>query len=882
MEPEEERPNFQDRIPNQNQDSKPASETDAELQSETPPLWGAAGWGVLWLAAAAVLVFWTGALQSGESIGGARALTQGVLAGRDTLAHDYPAAWWGWRQVRENGELPFWNPCWFGGGPFIASQTFLPFYPPNWLMGVLAMPLGFNLQYPLHLLVAAATMGWTCRRRGLGWWAAGLAGLSWGFGGHLATLVGPGHLQKLQALSWMPLVVYGLGRIGGAQPGRGAVPLALGLTMQVLAGHLQIVYLSLAAGGAEFLARSAQWGMRNRIRNPESGIRNESEIQNPDDRTKEGPYSALAAKTLALAGAVGLAALLSAVLWMPTVEFAGMSNRQGALAWTDAVRGSLPPEEAFEVLLPRARGDSMPRGRGGYVGRMGASPTSSAERMTSDYAGTGTFAFAMLGLVFAGRRRGALGWWLLAAVGVTLSMGGYLGDIYRVLLKIVPGLARFRSPSTMMALTAFGMAMAAGVGLEGLMTTVKERKENPKRSDVVWRILSICIAAGLLMYWSERAARMHEMTSGPANRGILTAHMLMQSMVHTLRALLACVVASSFVVVVAGTGRRGVLAVNAGMVALSAAWGTDLVVNARPFWNAVEAAPYEAYMRNHWAMGAWEKDAAEGRGPVRIHEVGGELKNWALTYTDYERGRVISAAHGYHPLAYIDYFRLLDGLDFTHPNFLKLMAVRWVLWPEWADAQGRARPAGYREVGAAAGLRLLHNPQTAFVWPAGPLHHAASREDLRDWLRDPDNDPYARTVVVEEDAAGEQQHEFGDETFGEFRYRVWPMGPGDLLIDYEAAGSGRAIVSEPAAPGWRAWLSRGDEPESAAIRIERAFGYVMLLGPLPEGRGHVRLAYDPASQRLGLYLTTWGLFIIGWRIGRRKGSKSQVRISNGN
>src|SRR5690606_34094604 len=125
-----------------------------------------------------------------------------VLAGHDTLTHDYPAYWWGWSRIREAGRIPLWNHAWFGGLPFIASQTFMPFYPLNWLRAVLPFPAAFNIQYPLHLWLAAVVMFVALRRRGLGMWAAGIAGLAWGLGGHLATLAGPGHIQKLQTLAW--------------------------------------------------------------------------------------------------------------------------------------------------------------------------------------------------------------------------------------------------------------------------------------------------------------------------------------------------------------------------------------------------------------------------------------------------------------------------------------------------------------------------------------------------------------------------------------------------------------------------------------------------------------------------------------------------------
>ncbi len=256
----------------------------------------------------------------------------------------------------------------------------MPFYPPNWLGGVLPFPLAFNVQYPLHLLLAALAMAWACRRRGLGWLAAGLAGLSWGFGGHLATLVGPGHIQKLQTLAWLPVVTTGMRELAGERPRRGLLPFALGLALQVTAGHLQIVWLTLGAGALEALATCAV--RLCKFRNPRF------------------VFGALGWG----AAALGLALGLSAAFWVPTVEFARLSNRQGKLSWEDETRGALPPDEMFEFALPRLRGDSMPAGRGPYLGRYGESTPDSKiklapERVVSDYVGAGVLLFALFGLL---------------------------------------------------------------------------------------------------------------------------------------------------------------------------------------------------------------------------------------------------------------------------------------------------------------------------------------------------------------------------------------------------------------------------------------------------------------------------------------------------
>ena len=426
----------------------------------SPKLWGL--WIVVWIALAVALINLTGPARTGQEVIGWRVLTEGVLAGQDTIVHDYPATWWGWSEIRRAGRLPLWNPCWFGGIPFVASQTFMAFYPPGWLGAILPFPLAFNIQYPLHLILAAWVMAWACRRRGFGILAAGLAGIGWGFGGHLATLAGPGHIQKLQALAWLPMVTLGSSEIARGRMRRGVWPLTIGLALQITAGHLQIVYLALATAMLEALAIIIS--SKSRVAS--------CELRVPRIKSRAGWLA------IGFAGAIAL----SAVFWIPTVEFARLSNRQGALEWDDATRGSLPPEEAFEFVLPRLRGDSMPRGRGSYWGRYGESPTSAPERVVSDYVGAGVLLFALWGLIVRGaRRREAWGWTTLAATALVLSMGKYIPWLYRPAFAFIPGLSHFRSPSTMMALLAYGLTMASAVGVDAFFRAPEQIENNQNR-----------------------------------------------------------------------------------------------------------------------------------------------------------------------------------------------------------------------------------------------------------------------------------------------------------------------------------------------------------------------------------------------------------------
>lgn len=824
-------------------------------------------WLALWALAALALVWAIGPSNPAQNMGGLGALTHGVLAGRDTLTHDYPATWWGWSQVRATGNLPLWNPSWFCGEAFIASQTFMPFYPLNWLAAVLPFPLAFNIQYPLHLLLAAAVMGWAVRRRGLGWTAAGLAALSWGFGGHLATLAGPGHIQKLQTLAWLPMVALGASLIARGQVRRGLLPLGVGLALQVTAGHLQIVYLTLIVAMLEGLA----------------GLVGTATVE---ERAKPTyvPFDFRGAGALmALALAVGL----SAIFWVPTVEFAGLSNRQGALSWEDATRGSLPPEEMLEFALPRLRGDSMLHGRGEqltgrpagafYLGRYGESSTSAPERVVSDYIGAGVLIFALYGFFAGGRRRmQAWGYGALALAILLLAMGRYLPWFYKPALTLVPGLSHFRSPSTMMALFAYGMVMAAALGAQeffaGFCAGTDRTKNGRKLGAWMIALGVLTLGVALLSGSSLRgvAEAMVRLADPAEMRKSQLLWLRLAAMQHLFFGLgLVLAAAGGWAMVAGATAIRPALRrVGATLLlgALGLGWGWDLASNARPFWNAEAIAPYKQFLTTHWAMPQW----AQSEEPVRYLEFGNELSNRALTLSNFKRGLSIGSASGYHPVAYKKYFEMLDKMGFTHPNFLRLFAINYLIWPEGIKAE---RPAGYLELDRMGNQLLLRNTDVAYVRPMRHLQAVPDQKALLDRISKPDFHVYESSTVTNDQLEDKKHHNRARRLDDmKLQTRIYVRAPGETQMRLSCLKRGLVIVSEPAVPGWRVWING----RNADRRLSVVDGFFLSI-LLEAGRNDVWLVYDPVSQRLGLYVTLLTLAGLSFITGRHLAGRRPIR-----
>lgn len=778
-------------------------------------------WALVWLAAAVAL---PGLNRSG-GLGGWAAMSAGVLAGQDTLSHDYPAAMWGWGEMCRSGRIPLWNPSWFCGQPFVASQTFMAFYPPNWLSLVLPFPLAFNIQYPLHLWLAAAAMAWAVRRRRMGWWAAGLAGLAWGFGGHVATLTGPGHLQKVQALVWLPIVVWGFAEILAGRFRRAAAPWAAALAMQVLAGHLQIVYLSLMAGGLEGAARWSYAGYQAFSK----------------EKHQAAQRVFTTRRALAMSGALALAMALSAVFWIPTVEFAGQSNRQGAISYEDAARGSIPPEEAMEWALPRLLGDSMTYSRFPYRGRFGESATSSAERIISDYAGAAAILLALAGLL-GGRgrlRRRALSFWGLAAMALWLSLGRYSGGLHWLAWRFLPGFSHFRSPATTMALVSYGLSMAAACGAASSAGLRRHLTKNT----IIFAGLLATLTVACLIYGLGYTKGDEDALSGAP-------------LALSITRLLGVMGFSMLLLTLFRGRRRGV-----GLALLTLVLAVDLLENDRAFWVSVDARPYSQYLTKHPALAIW------GRAPqpVRHLQAGNELSNRALTLSDFDRNRTIATTEGYHPVAYRRYYTLLEGLGGYSPAFLRLMGVGFLILP-----QGMNAPANFQPVGPLGGGQLWTAPDHPYARRLTSLTLAPNPATMLEGLRAPSTDARAQAWIAPGAARDAGLLRPGAPEAGPLlQFPPAPCAtavtipdPGQRLVDVQTGAPGLIVMAEPAVSGWRAWVN--DVP-ATIIQVDGLLPAVAV----PAGSSRIRLAYDPWSQRLGLFLTCWGLGALGWLAGHR-------------
>jgi hypothetical protein len=327
----------------------------------------------------------------------------------------------------EFGQWPLWNAQLFGGQPFAADPLAGMWYPPNWLLLVVPLMLGFNLLFWLHLAAGGLGVYLLLRAEGVGGWPALLAGACFAGTPKLIAHIGAGHVSLVAAVAWTPWLLLAVRRAARAAGWQNGATAGVVLALTFLADVRWAFYAGwLAVGYAAF----AVWGNRsnyNKAARPQTA--------KTVAAAGKSDYSA----TKAMFGAAVTALLLAAPLALPLVEFVQHSRRAG-LSLAEAGEFSLPPIYLLGLLIPNVGGFHE------YMTYVGVIP---------------------LVLAAAGVGRHTAFWWATALVAAVVALG-VNGPLYPVLFRMLPGLNLMRVPPRAWFLVALALCALAGHGAQRL------------------------------------------------------------------------------------------------------------------------------------------------------------------------------------------------------------------------------------------------------------------------------------------------------------------------------------------------------------------------------------------------------------------------------
>lgn len=309
------------------------------------------------------------------------------------------------------GHLPFWNPDIYLGVPFLANAPSAVFYPANLLFLIGGQPQLLTVSMVGHVALAGIFMYLFCRQALDLSPGAALSGALALAGSGFAV----GHSEQLNqgdALPWVPVIVLGLDQAYRQRDPRWAALLAVGLALEVFAGHPQIVYYTGLICGAWLLGLLI------------------------------GERSVKGLALVAAGTAAGL--LVAAVQFLPTLELSRQSIRGGGLP------------------LAEARGFGMPLH--GVLAQYFPDYVSSINPEWAGYVGMAATMFAVAGLVAARRDARLVALAIAAAVALLLAVSD--SPAFEIAYRFVPGIPLFRAPSRIVLIVVFALSALTAVGVD--------------------------------------------------------------------------------------------------------------------------------------------------------------------------------------------------------------------------------------------------------------------------------------------------------------------------------------------------------------------------------------------------------------------------------
>jgi hypothetical protein len=163
-----------------------------------------------------------------------------IFSHLDTHTYSYPLK----DLIREqylSGMLPLWNIYMFSGFPLLAESQLAVLYPFAVLPSlVLPEHLGYNMDVALHICLAGFFTYLYARRLEQGYGTSILAGILFAFMGSLVRLAP--QLPLLHSAAWIPFILYGFEGIRSRVSIRSCFPAAVGIAMQIYAGHPQVCF----------------------------------------------------------------------------------------------------------------------------------------------------------------------------------------------------------------------------------------------------------------------------------------------------------------------------------------------------------------------------------------------------------------------------------------------------------------------------------------------------------------------------------------------------------------------------------------------------------------------------------------------------------------
>jgi hypothetical protein len=361
-------------------------------------------------------------------IPGDRVLSQ---LGMDTSNYFVYSRQFGFEQLRA-GNLALWNPHVFSGLAFFGNFQSALLYPPNWIL-YLTLPLAkaVDCEFALHVFILGLFMAMWAGHYKLHplavLFAACVAMFSRPFFGDILL----GHLAPIDSMAWVALILLSIDSLLGQPCAKWVIVGIFAFSMQVLAGHPQVLFNTIVTGAIYVAIRL--------VRAPRP------------------------VRTLLALSVVGAGALLicAAQLWTG-LQVAAEGTRQGGSSFAFASSFSLSYNSFLTLLVPDFFGDMI------------------RFPLWVDWGANANLFFGLTGLTMAilGTRvksphRGA--WILMVVVLLCIALGDNT-PLFGLLYRVVPGFNLFRRPEAYAFEFMLFMALLSAFGMDALIRSAAGAK----------------------------------------------------------------------------------------------------------------------------------------------------------------------------------------------------------------------------------------------------------------------------------------------------------------------------------------------------------------------------------------------------------------------
>jgi hypothetical protein len=757
------------------------------------------------------------------------------------------------RERIRQGEVPLWNPYELGGNVLLANNQSAALYPPNFLLYLFPLPTGINLVTALHAFLTGLFMFGLLRALALRPVAAMTGALAWMFCG--LQIVWTEFQTPTAALCWLPGALWAWERFmrtGGWCTGVFGAGGAL--AMSLLAGHMQFAFYVLLAFTLYAVFRC-------------SGVRVFGCSGNTTAPSRLYPF-------LALFGALVFGIAVSMAALLPVLEMGRMNFRAGKPSYAASVALRLPPENLLTLLQPDLFGnprdyvafdaEGLPKEGHAYWGSFDFIEYTA-------YPGIPALMLALIGIfdfrfsIFDWRQilfKPRAIFMLLLLLGLLLALGA---PVCAALYYLVPGYKQFNATARALCLFSFALAALAAYGVQRLTEAGEQEEKRRIGSAAAWVVVGI-ILAGLAVFPGSGPFWMAKDTAGREVARLLTDQWFPYALANAVWFLLFSLLTGAAMWVILRTTKIQNL-----LWLLPALAAVDLL-----FWGAGFNPVTDPQMLGYPTETTDFLRAASPDRVLSLETPGKGIKSMIVpNYNAVYHLREVQGADSLHTLRYHRMMELLAlamepgrSAAFTDPNtirvpkadhpLLDMLNVRYVTTGPESPLDERR----FRRVRDAE-LTIWENPRASGrAWVVGETEKVRGAEEAFARLSAPDFD-FRRRALVEDAAFSFQDGGLRlDPKAAGSPAVVTSFSPHRLTVRVDARGRGLLVLSEIAFPGWRARVDGRPAPVYTADYLLRAI-------PVTKGRHKVALTYEPASYRVGLFLSALALFAMAASLSYR-------------